>query len=62
MTNTTATTKRWRPGDRREATDAMIRVDGSERFRRYRWGAPRVRYLRWCDAHIGLGLTDAALG
>lgn len=28
--------------------------------RRYRWGATTVRYLRWCDAHIALGLVDAA--
>jgi hypothetical protein len=28
--------------------------------RRYRWGATRVRYLRWCDAHVALGLADAA--
>jgi hypothetical protein len=28
--------------------------------RRYRWGATTVRYLRWCDAHVALGLADAA--
>ena len=28
--------------------------------RRYRWGATTTRYLRWCDAHVALGLTDAA--
>ena len=28
--------------------------------RRYRWGRSRVRYLRWCDAHVALGLVDAA--
>ena len=28
--------------------------------RRYRWGATTVRYLRWCDAHIALGLVDGA--
>ena len=28
--------------------------------RRYRWGHSRVRYLRWCDAHVSLGLVDAA--
>ena len=28
--------------------------------RRYRWGATTVRYLRWCDAHVALGLVDAA--
>ena len=29
--------------------------------RRYRWGATTPRYLRWCDAHVALGLADAAL-
>ena len=29
--------------------------------RRYRWGATTTRYLRWCDAHVALGLADAAL-
>jgi hypothetical protein len=28
--------------------------------RRYRWGATPVAYLRWCDAHVALGLVDAA--
>jgi hypothetical protein len=28
--------------------------------RRYRFGRSTVRYLRWCDAHIALGLVDAA--
>jgi hypothetical protein len=28
--------------------------------RRYRWGRTTVRYLRWCDAHVALGLIDAA--
>jgi hypothetical protein len=28
--------------------------------RRYRWGPTRVHYLRWCDAHVALGLVDAA--
>jgi hypothetical protein len=28
--------------------------------RRYRWGATTVRYPRWCDAHVALGLVDAA--
>jgi hypothetical protein len=28
--------------------------------RRYRWGRSTVRYLRWCDAHVALGLVDAA--
>lgn len=30
-------------------------------FRRYRWGLRTfVHYLRWCDAHLALGLADAA--
>jgi hypothetical protein len=28
--------------------------------RRYRRGRAAVRYLRWCDAHVALGLVDAA--
>jgi hypothetical protein len=28
--------------------------------RRYRWGRTTVRYVRWCDAHVALGLVDAA--
>ena len=28
--------------------------------RRYRWGRTRVWYPRWCDAHVALGLVDAA--
>jgi hypothetical protein len=28
--------------------------------RRYRHGRSTVRYLRWCDAHVALGLVDAA--
>jgi hypothetical protein len=28
--------------------------------RRYRWGRTTVRYLRWCDAHVALGLVDVA--
>jgi hypothetical protein len=28
--------------------------------RRYRWGRSTVRYVRWCDAHVALGLVDAA--
>ena len=27
--------------------------------RRYRYGRTAVRYLRWCDAHVALGLVDA---
>ena len=29
--------------------------------RRYRWGRTTTQYLRWCDAHVALGLADAAL-
>jgi len=29
--------------------------------RRYRWGATQVRYPRWCDAHVTLGLASYAL-
>jgi hypothetical protein len=29
--------------------------------RRYRAGASTTRYLRWCDAHVAMGLADAAL-
>jgi hypothetical protein len=28
--------------------------------RRHRWWRTRVSYLRWCDAHVALGLVDAA--
>jgi hypothetical protein len=28
--------------------------------RRYRRGRSTVRYIRWCDAHVALGLVDAA--
>jgi hypothetical protein len=34
--------------------------DGSAVFRRYWWGRSAVRYIRWCDAHVALGLVDAA--
>lgn len=33
--------------------------DGSAIFRHYWWGRSTVRYLRWCDAHVALGLVDA---
>jgi hypothetical protein len=39
--------------------DAGLR-DGSAVHRRYRLGSTTVRYLRWCDAHVALGLIDAA--
>ena len=29
--------------------------------RRYRWGPTRVRYVRWADGHVALGLANAAL-
>lgn len=35
-------------------------VDGHAVYRRYRRYRTRVRYLRWCDAHVALGLVDAA--
>jgi hypothetical protein len=35
--------------------------DGHAVARRYRWGATTTRYLRWCDAHVAMGLADAAL-
>jgi hypothetical protein len=28
--------------------------------RQYRWARSTVRYIRWCDAHVALGLVDAA--
>jgi hypothetical protein len=34
--------------------------DGHVVHRRYRRGRSTVRYLRWCDAHVALGLVDAA--
>jgi hypothetical protein len=30
--------------------------------RRYRFGRAHVPYLRWCDAHVALGLVDADAG
>jgi hypothetical protein len=35
-------------------------LDGHAVWRRGRWGTIRVPYLRWCDAHVALGLADAA--
>ena len=35
-------------------------ADGHAVYRRYRWGHTRVQYLRWSDAHVALGLVDAA--
>jgi hypothetical protein len=43
----------------RRTLDAGIR-DGHAVWRRYRWGRTHVHFLRWCDAHVALGLVDAA--
>jgi hypothetical protein len=42
----------------RRTLDAGL-VRGHAVHRRYRWGRTRVSYLRWCDAHVALGLLDA---
>ena len=42
------------------AAHAMVRK-GHAIHRRYRWGSTRVRYVRWADAHMALGLANAAL-
>jgi hypothetical protein len=39
--------------------DAGLR-NGRAVHRRYRLGCTTVSYLRWCDAHVALGLIDAA--
>ena len=39
--------------------ETLVR-DGRAIFRRYRVGRASVRYVRWCDAHVALGLADAA--
>ena len=39
--------------------DAGLR-GGRAVHRRYRFGRATVRYLRWCDAHVALGLVDTA--
>jgi hypothetical protein len=39
--------------------DVMLR-EGHAVYRRYRWGRTTVKYLRWADAHVALGLVDAA--
>jgi hypothetical protein len=45
----------------RRLLDFGIR-NGHAVCRRYRWGArTTVRYVRWCDAHVALGLVDAAV-
>lgn len=38
----------------------MLRDDGHAVFRRQRWGATRVSYLRWCDAPMALGFASVA--
>jgi hypothetical protein len=41
---------------------ATAMVKGSHAVhRRYRWGPTRVRYVRWADGHVALGLANAAL-
>ena len=42
----------------RTARDVVRR--GHAIHRRYRIGHATVRYVRWCDAHVALGLADAA--
>jgi hypothetical protein len=44
----------------RRATAHMLR-DGHAIYRRYRAGTTKVRYLRWADAHMALGLANAAV-
>jgi hypothetical protein len=43
-----------------ERTAIDVVRDGHAVFRRYRFGRTTVRYVRWCDAHVALGLADAA--
>jgi hypothetical protein len=43
----------------RRVLDVVLRR-GRAVHRRYRVGRTTVRYLRWCDAHVALGLVDAA--
>jgi hypothetical protein len=40
--------------------DAMVKGPHAV-HRRYRWGPTRVRYVRWADGHVALGLANAAL-
>jgi hypothetical protein len=42
----------------RTASDVVR--DGHAVHRRWRRGRTTVRYIRWCDAHVALGLADAA--
>lgn len=48
------------PITRRTLTHLIDR-SGHAVHRRGRWGATRVRYPRWCDAPVALGLATAAL-
>ena len=41
------------------AASHMMR-GGHAIYRRYGWGTTRVAYLRWADAHLALGLANAA--
>ncbi len=45
----------------RYTLEHMLHRDGHAIFRRGRLGATHVRYLRWCDAPVALGLASAAL-
>lgn len=44
----------------RRVASTMV-VDGHAIWRRGRWAASRVSYIRWCDAHVARGLADVAL-
>ena len=43
----------------RRVLDGVLR-HGRAVHRRYRVGRTTVRYVRWCDAHVALGLVDVA--
>ncbi|MDP9344982.1 MAG: hypothetical protein M3P44_04545 [Actinomycetota bacterium] len=43
----------------KRTSDIVVREDATV-ARRYRWGRTAVWYPRWCDAHVALGLADAA--
>jgi hypothetical protein len=43
-----------------ERTASHVVRGGHAVWRRYRFGRTTVRYIRWCDAHVALGLADAA--
>jgi len=38
----------------------LLHHNGHAVFRRERWGATRVFYMRWCDAPVALGFASAA--